>query len=294
MGPVVLRRFVEICPDDFNGIINVCPCANPFALELDYEIYPENEDLGKLKSYYYSRFNHNYSPFGFDRNNCYNMNILWHRRGEAGLGVAGDIITWLWETICEPANMIIDFHCRNGDAPLIYAHETAFNCASYFGIQGIFLLDVAGALWSHSNRGRRRAFCVEFSVQHGYKRAEFSLGINGILNVMRGIGMLPGPVRLKRPVYMISGKASMVVKAEAAGHLIYHRAPYDKVHSGDLLFDVRGLEGFDVLHRGMAPADGVMGEPTFRPLAERGMPVCAVHRPEISLSSGQELEKLAF
>ena len=58
-GPCLLPEFAqEMEAGNFRGTLHIIPCANPPALEMDYEFYPEREDLSKIKDYYYSRFRH--------------------------------------------------------------------------------------------------------------------------------------------------------------------------------------------------------------------------------------------
>lgn len=298
MGPVILERLAQCCPDDFRGKLFLCPCANPFATELDFEIYPETEDLGKLEHYYYSRFRHMYCPFGIGRMTYYNMNRTWNRRHKPGMGVAGKITSWIWDIACEHADVVIDFHCRNADQPLIYAGgERVFPVARYFGVEAIFpVFDKVnpdsfggGNVAVQANLGNRIAFCIEFSAQHGYKRHELPFGLRGIMNTMKGIGMLDGAVVLDRPVYCV--RESFPVAAEATGHVHYRHEPYDPVSQGDIIFDLVSLETAEVLHQGRAPVDGVMGEPTHKPIARPGLDLCAVHRVDVVARAGCELDK---
>jgi len=50
IGPVLLKEMArELQEREFCGTVSICPCANPLALELDFEYYPENEDLAVLE-----------------------------------------------------------------------------------------------------------------------------------------------------------------------------------------------------------------------------------------------------
>ncbi|MDD5676778.1 MAG: succinylglutamate desuccinylase/aspartoacylase family protein [Kiritimatiellae bacterium] len=301
MGPVVLTRFPDCCPETFCGTVYLCACANPLALEIDYEWYPENEDLAKLNQYYYSRFNHAYCPFGIGRRTNYNMNRLWNRRHQPGYGVAGEIAGWIWDVACETADVIVDFHSRDGFRPLIFAADAdVIPVARLFGAQGIYLslAGIAadsfegGNLAIQGNQDGKVAFCVEFSTQHGYRPDEIPFGINGILNVMKGMGMLPGEVVLDRPVYRILEKVP--VAARAGGHIYYHCQPYDPVSKGDVLFDIRSPETLEIVDRGISPLDGIMSEPTYIPIAKSGLHLCAVQRADVVAEAGRPLNKPAI
>jgi predicted deacylase len=281
IGPVVLKEMaLELADSEFAGTVFVCPCANPLALELDFEYYPENEDLAVLDGYFYSRFRHDYCPYGMERSkgpNYYNMNRLWNR--DVVHGVTGQVAQWLWNEFVGEADVTIDFHCLQAEKPLIFNwHKEATPLAACFGIEMIYPSDAAteflqGNLGYQGGLEGRRAFCVEFSRQHEY-RNEFDLGKRGIRNIMAATGMTSDRVVLERPVY--ERKSSVAITAQAAGHVRYLRDEYDPVIPGEAIFSVSSLETLDVLQVGVAPIEGVVGRRTHRPIARPGETVVSV------------------
>jgi prepilin-type N-terminal cleavage/methylation domain-containing protein/prepilin-type processing-associated H-X9-DG protein len=299
IGPVMLKEFAdEFMQEDFCGIINICPCANPLALAIDYEFYPEKEDLSKLDDHYYSRFRQGYCVFGKDRRakelNWYNMNRLWNR--DEIHGVAGQVTAWLWDEIVVDADLIIDFHCYQGDKPFIYcSSEKTKEIAAYFGIEAIVSSKsnqdfMQGKLSFQASNNGKHAFTVEFSKQHGYKD-EYGQGKKGILNVMKGIGMLDGNVVFEYPIYAYDTKESHSVKAEAVGHIHYKRKRNEPVKKGDLLFEISSLENFDILAHGHSPVDGIVGSRTYLPISKKNEHIIEVLEPEIVALPGQPLKK---
>jgi predicted deacylase len=286
IGPMMLTQLVdEIADDQFSGTLTICPCANPMALEVDYEFYPEKEDLTKLNQYFYSRFRHDYCVFDMGRHqvlNYYNMNRLWERQGE--YGVAGQITRWLWDEMIQPADLAIDFHCLQSRKPLIYGYDLKANAlARYFGAEVIVMVDSKPDDFeghSLSYRANRRpdqyCFCVEFCRQHEVVESQIAWGKRGVRNVMRSIGMCEGSVVLDRPVYVVGVDDRTPMKAGATGHVHFHVELYDPVKKGDLIYEIRGLETLDVLERGYSPLDGIMEGPTHLPVIKPGGTVCWV------------------
>jgi len=301
-GPVMLAQFIdEIASEDFCGTLNICPCANPLALEIDYEFYPEREDLAKLGDYYYARDRHGYCVFGMGRHqgpNYYNMNRLWQRQGD--YGVAGEITDWLWAETMADADVIIDFHCMQAKKPLIYSASSRANAvARYFGIQAIFMvnpdpddLDGGNLCYQNTANGNLAVFCVEFSAQHMLKEEEFPIARQGIRNVMKATGMMAGDVLLEQPVYLLDLKTMVELSTRAIGHIDFRFDEYDPVSEGDVVFEIRCLETLELLDRVTSPLTGVMGRRTYKSVSQPGEDVCWVTEANVVSATGTALEKL--
>jgi len=291
IGPVVLKEMArELADGDFGGTVGICPCANPLALELDFEYYPENEDLAVLEDHYYSRFRHDYCPYGMERSkgpNYYNMNRLWNR--DVIHGVAGEITQWLWDEIVADADVTVDFHCLQAEKPLIFNwHKESVPLAACFGIEVIYPHGVvdefnSGNLGYQAGTRGKHAFCVEFSRQHGYKD-ECELGKQGIRNVMAALGMTGDQVLLERPVYELV--RSIPTKAEAAGHIHFLKGEYDPVAKGDPIFELSSLESLEVLQVGVSAVDGIVGKRTHLPVAKPGENVLTVLEVKMVMEAG--------
>ena len=300
IGPVMLKDLAsELAETEFAGTVNICPCANPLALAKDYEFYPEKEDLSKLDDYFYSIFRHDFCIFGMERQkgvNLYNMNRLWNR--SAIHGTAGAITDWLWKEIVHPANLTIDFHCLQAEKPLIFNWNAKnLPMAAAFGAEAIYPHRAAdefnqGNLAFQACREPDKfAFCVEFSRQHGYKD-EFAFGRQGVLNVMKTIGMLKGEVILARDVHMIREDVPWhKLESKAVGHIHYHLKQYDAVKKGDLVLSVSSLEGFEILECLRAPVDGILGYLGKRPISGSGEPLAFILETDRVATAGIPLEK---
>lgn len=276
IGPVMLKDLArELIGTDFAGTVNICACANPLALEKDYEFYPEKEDVSKIDDYFYSIFRHDYCIFSMERQkgvNLYNMNRLWNR--PAIHGTAGAITDWLWQEIVSPANLTIDFHCLQAEKPLIFNWNpknlpiaTAFGAEAIYPHRAVDEFNQGNLAFQACREPGKFAFCVEFSRQHGYKD-EFDFGRQGVLNVMKTIGMLPGTVQLERDVYQVNEDVPWhKLESSAVGHIHYHVKQYDAVKQGDPILSVSSLENFEVLDCLRAPVDGILGFLGKRPVS---------------------------
>jgi len=126
IGLVVLRDiFHEINPSELVGTLLLCPCANPLALEMNCEAYPEHLSdpegaTGEQKVRVTNR----------DELGETNMNRVWgddiagpSRDGE---GIAQQIARWLWSTMIQPAQVVIDHHSvKRSIKPYVFVEDPA-------------------------------------------------------------------------------------------------------------------------------------------------------------------------
>ncbi len=302
-GPNLLPELIEeLARRDFAGTVHVCPCANPLALEMDYEFYPEDEDLSKIKDYYYSIFRHSYCPWGLGRdsaNTWYNMNRLWGNPDDHG--IAGQITKWLWREICEKADIIVDMHCLQAEKPLIFnGYEKNIPIARYTGIEAIVMTNPdaggyhGGTLTRQgSQKKNQHAICIEFSRQHGLKESEYELGKQSIRNIMIGANMLDGEVILDRPVWQVPYQHDVQrLKVSHTGHIRYHVELYDRVKKGDKLYEVRDIQTIELLEEGFAAMDGIMGGISHHPVIRPEIMPCWIAEAVMVSEPGKVLDKL--
>ena len=304
IGPMAMTQLIDEMreEDALVGTLLLCPCANPKALELDYEFYPENEDLSKISQYFYSRFRHSYCVFGQGRKddglNYCNMNRLWAR--DDVRGVAGRITQWLWDEICVCADAVIDMHCLQAKRPLIYNCDEASNAiARLFGIQAVYMTRKEGR--DDFNQGQlgyrvvsefddKMSLTVEFSRQHEVRDWEIPLAKQGVRNVMRGMGMLPGQVVLDRPVYRVKQQTGL--STEAAGHIHFEAGEHDPVKAGQTVFEIRSVGTLEVLDTVASPVDGIMLRHTHLPVSRPGENVCTVATVDVLAEAGVPLPRV--
>ncbi len=279
-GVYVLRELIgQIDQAELSGTLLVCPAANPAALLIDYEIYPEREDLAKLKDYHYARTNHGFCIFGqgrADTRSEYNMNRLWPGRPDAGM--AGQITEWLWQTVVAPADVIIDLHCCGNDRPHLLVpwegHEKTLPLARYFGFRWVKTPDhpseyTQGKLHFQANQGRRRCLTVEFSRQHQLNDTDRRLGHWSLRNVMRALGMLKGQPRVGLPLWWAGARQEPLI-AEVRGHIKFHVGWYEPVDAGQLICEIFDVSTSRRLQEIRAERAGVVGGLEFRPISRPG------------------------
>ena len=292
-GPCFLPELAEELDQlDFEGTVNVCPCANPGALAMDYEFYPEREDLSLIKDYYYSRFRHDYSPWGIgrkDMNTDYNMNRLWNKTGK---GIAYDITGWLWKNYVDQADLTLDIHCAQNSRPFIFNDFPKNN--PLIAVTGIEITIPhfnkkddynAGNLgFQSARRDDHYGFCIEFSIQHGLKDHEYPIGKNAVKNLMIKMGMLKAqPVLGPHPTYSLpevqTEENATSLRASHFGHVRYFVEDCVPVKKGTLLYEVRDIQTLEVLERGTAPFDGIIWSKTHKPLTEPGERLFSFYQP---------------
>ena len=302
-GPNLLPELAEeLAAREFAGTVFLCPCANPAALEMDYEFYPENEDLSLIRDYYYSIFRHNYCPWNLGRDNAktlYNMNRLWNHPDTPG--VAGKITEWLWNEICVQADIVIDMHCLQAQKPLIFNYAEKNNrIARYAGIDAVFMMnpnpdpyDAGNLNWQASHGRDCYSICIEFSRQHGLKETEYEPGKQSVRNIMIGAHMLPGEIVLDRPVWKIPYTAEGTrFQVRHAGHIRYFFRLYDSVKKGDKVYEIRDIETLDVLEEGIAENDGIVCGISHLPVSKPGVLPCWIPEVELLAPAGRVLEKM--
>ena len=293
-GPCFLPELAEeLDKADIAGTLHICPCANPGALAMDYEFYPEHEDLSKINDYYYSRFRHDYSPWGIGRGEAeteYNMNRLWNKEG---VGIAYDITRWIWKNFVDQADLTLDIHCLQASKPLIYNDfdKNNFLCA-LTGIEAVYQCNPNKSAYAAGNlnlqaakREGKYAFCIEFSAQHALKESEYELGKNAIRNLMIKMGMLKGEYVLpERPTWSIPVNCWELAHTFIAahnGHIRYFFGEYDYVRKGDKVYEIRDIQTLEVLETGYSNVDGIMGRPSHLPVMKKEARICSIFPAEI-------------
>jgi predicted deacylase len=303
-GPNILRELIrDIDPALFKGTLQICPCANPLALELDYEFYPEGEELSKLDGYYYSIARHDYCIYdkGRDKRSWFNMNRLWNRN--IIHGVTGEIAEWLWQEIVINSNVLIDLHCMQSQKPLIFNHGAKnIPWAKCFGAEVIIECNTSKSRGTDDYYGHNLtkqantlpnayAFCVEFSKQHGLKQNEYPLGRQGIDNIMKAMGMIEGDIIHKRPVHVIEFGGPINLRAKESGQIRYYFELYDEVKEGDKIYEIWNPQTLEVVETGYSPINGIVGTIGYKPNIKTGEMLAFVSPVTTVAKAGVVLDK---
>lgn len=298
LGPLVLRDFFdEVDPTSITGDLFLCPCANPLALEIDFEIYPEREDEEIIQSLRGGGLEEEARILGYasrDDHAEYNMNRVWgpwRAAAEPPCGVAEEVADWLWEAAVQPADMVLDYHGLKVLKPLIYADQPALPWAPLLGIEAVWC---TGPLQDITEYRYRRpslqvcaagkvGLCVEFSVQHGIKEHERAIGHFGLLNMMKALGMIEGAPAVPHDVWLLPSSGEhwlngfQEMLATEAGHPHFFVEENQPLRRGDRIAEVRGIQTHEVLQTITAPTDGLMLDRLRSPVTTPGQRVCNVH-----------------
>jgi uncharacterized protein len=115
--------------------------------------------------------------------------------------------------------------------------------------------------------------------------AVVELGVRGVKNVLRRLGMLRG--RVAPPAYQTVVKRSQWVRAQAGGLLRFHVAPGDLVEAGDAIATCDGFFRAEspILR---APVAGIVLGMTTLPVVRPGEPVCHLGVPRLALTEIRE------
>ena len=111
------------------------------------------------------------------------------------------------------------------------------------------------------------------------------LGVRGVKNVLRRLGMLSG--RVKRPAYQTVVKRSQWVRAQAGGLLRFHVAPGELVDAGDAIATCDSFFRADSPTL-RAPVAGIVLGMTTLPVVRPGEPICHIGIPRLALSEIRE------
>ncbi len=96
------------------------------------------------------------------------------------------------------------------------------------------------------------------------------LGMRGVLNVLKWLGMVGG--KPEPPLFQTIIEKTLWVRAEHGGFLAFHMRPGDFVCEGDVLATNHSIYGHE--SRAIAaPADGIILSMTTMPAVRPGMPV---------------------
>lgn len=269
--PFMLRVLREVVlaldPAELAGTVLAIPVANPVAFARNKRSTPEEDiDFGNM-----------------------NLNFPGTRAKPAfggGESHSSDrsLTEWMAATIVEHffarLEYLIDLHCNFAGGSVVESvvkiSQDANKTRQSFEINRLFNIGVI-----HESKVQPAVTSTSYASQQGIvtgtlelggeglsgatQRQVIQCGAEGILNVMRYLKMIPGPV--KEPGKQLYGTWLPHVRPAKAGYLITEFSPTDlftrspfgiPVKQGDLLGTVFDVHSFEVVDRLCAPADGIL------------------------------------
>ena len=196
------------------------------------------------------------------------------------------IAHYVAERIIARSNFLIDLHSsgtRSAMPTLVgyYSHDSDLGRRSR---EAAFAFG-APVVWGHPevSPGRSASYALDLGIPWLYTECSgagwfhrdiSSLYARGVSNVMKHLGMLPGPIEKEEPTHHLhgSGDVDQALTTRAAGYLVPEVSVLDSVRKGAVLGRVVGLAG-EVLDEVRADADGVVIYMRMTPSVMAGDPV---------------------
>ncbi len=269
--PFILRVLREVVlaldPEELAGTVLAIPVANPVAFARGKRSTPEEDiDFGNM-----------------------NLNFPGIRAKPAFGGGESQfsdrsLTEWMAATIVEhfftPLQYLIDLHCHFAGGSVVESivkvSQDATRTRQSFEINRLFDIGVI-----HESNDVPPVTATSYASRQGIitgtlelggeglsgatQRQVIHCGKEGVLNVMRHLKMIPGPV--KEPGKQIYGTWLPHVRPAKAGYLVTEFSPNDlftrspfgvPVKKGDLLGMVFDPHSFEIVDRLCAPADGIL------------------------------------
>ena len=241
-GVEVLRRVVSsLNPKEMRGALIVVPVING------------------------TGFVHHHRRNGFDMED---MNRVWP--GKSNGQASAQIVYHLYQQAVRHAQYVIDLHTANSQTLLhvVYGHDDAGSrkMAEVFGIE--ILLEEAvnadlkaarfdGKLRNVLTSGGVAAITPELGGNNTFEEKHIELGVRGVTNVMKHLGMLAGEiVPPDRPQITLLGSHQDGVRATHGGLWHHKIQPGDRVKAGQVIGETYSIRTFEIVETQYAPADG--------------------------------------
>ncbi|NJN51729.1 MAG: succinylglutamate desuccinylase/aspartoacylase family protein [Gammaproteobacteria bacterium] len=217
--------------------------------------------------------------------------------GSATGSLAARLAHLMLEHVIKPCSYGIDLHTgssHRANLPQIRADlsdEETLAVAQSFGVPVLINSTVRdGSLRGEATAAGVRMLLYEAGEALRYDELAIRVGVEGVLNVMRGLGMLPPARKQARPAPFISHSSSWV-RAPSSGVVITHRALGDQVTEGDELAQICDPSDFfsGITDSVVATATGIIIGRTNLPLVNEGDALFHIARFEDAESVAAEL-----
>ncbi|MBO0783407.1 MAG: succinylglutamate desuccinylase/aspartoacylase family protein [Ktedonobacteraceae bacterium] len=255
-GVEVLRRVASsLDPELMRGVLIVVPVANGPALLM--------------------RQRHN--PFDKE-----DMNRVWP--GKLG-GMASQQMAYsLYQQAIHQAQYVVDLHTANSNTLLhvVYGRgdEASRKLAEVFGLEVLLEENVDDDLKQSRFLGKLRntltaqgvpAITPELGGSDHFEEDHIVLGVRGVLNVMKHLGMLQGAIEPPdRPQITLYGSHLDRVRASLGGIWVAQVKGGDQVKQGQLLGHVYAIRTFETVEQIFAPYDGYILGTSDLPIVNTG------------------------
>jgi predicted deacylase len=246
---VILKVMRErVNPKSLHGAIIGIPVENPLAfMHHQYLSWIDNLDLGGGGSA---------SPLTADKPYGTATERLAHA---------------LWEEAWSKADMVLNIHCNVRPDSLFFTEINTGNpatreklerMAKVFGVTNVVENIPIGenapeTLANLAVKHEVPDILIELIDGRWISEPSTSVGVRGVLNIMRDFGMIDGKIEPQEGIPVIPGvcKAHGIVRANRGGLIRFKKRPGEFLKKGDVFAEIYDLYG-DVLEAAKSPVDG--------------------------------------
>src|SRR5579859_675690 len=271
-GPVLYVQ-AAVHGNEVNGVEvlrRVVSSLNPAAMRGVLIVVPVTNGPGLLTR---QRFN----PFDKE-----DMNRVWP--GNLSGTTSRQMAYNLYHQAIRYANYVIDLHTANSNTQLhvVYGRgdETSRRLAEVFGVGVLLEENVDENLKQARFLGKLRntltaqgvaAITPELGGNDHFEEGNIALGVRGVLNVMKHLGMLSGELELpEKPQITLYGSHQDKVRAHQGGIWVAQVTGGDQVVRGQQLGFIYSLRTFEIVEQIDAPYAGYVLGTTDLPIVNTG------------------------
>ncbi len=219
------------------------------------------------------------------------MNRIWP--GKPGGLTSQQIAYHIYNSAIRHANYVIDLHTANSNTLLhvVYARNDAASrdMAEIFGLEILLEEDISdeelqqarftGKLRNYLNVKGIAAITPELGGNNYFEEDHIVLGVRGVTNVMKHLGMIQGKVELPdHPQITLHGSHLDKVRATQGGIWVARVKPGERVTTGQPVGYVYSLRTFEVIEQHVAPYDGYVTGTADMPMVNIGDALVAICR----------------
>jgi predicted deacylase len=264
-GVEVIRRLVTgIEPGQLQGMLIAVPVTNGLGLIQRQRRNPIDEE---------------------------DMNRIWP--GKRGGSTSQQIAYQIYNQAIRQANYVIDLHTANSNTLLhvVYARNDAAShrMAEIFGLEILLAEDISdeelqqarftGKLRNYLNVQGIAAITPELGGNNYFEEDHIALGLRGVTNVMKHLGMVQGEVQPPdHPQITLYGSHLDKVRANQGGIWVTQVKPGERVTNGQPIGYVYSMRTFEIIERHFAPYDGYVTGTADMPMVNIGDSLVSICR----------------
>lgn len=243
-GIEVIRRVMRerLSPGSLRGAVIGIPVGNPLAfMHHQYLSWIDNLDVGRV-------------------------------RADMPEGNTTERLAYaLWTEAWSKADLIVNIHCNTRPDSLVYqwinvgnpaTREGLERMAEAFGVTTIFsdepLMEDAPPTLGNLAAGKGVPVILEELIDGRWiSEPSTSVGVRGVLNIMKAFDMIEGEPEAQKGIPIIPGvnRFHGIICANRGGLIRLHKKPGDHIKKGEVLAEVYDLYG-DIVEEVKMPVDG--------------------------------------